>query len=312
MWLVPEYEPVRKIAICFVQDFFNTRFGYGKTLCEIIRASQATAEIELWISPDDLPYFQEECRRYQVALDGVSLNFPGPGRAIIAEYVPNFMRDESGSLYGLIYRNPLTELPEEKKIFAQQWTAQLGMGRLDFGYDFATAHLLVNEELVLLSSYFFEGEDRQARLNFFSEHFPRQKFEVVPPLAGDLTTDLDMYLWPIAPKVWIVSEYAPGTAQAESIAPALAILQRYGHSVHRVPGLEAIIHDDVNTMPNYANGVILNGIALAPAYQRREDEIVTHILESYGYIVKPIDCSQVILSNSGVHCISKTVPAAGK
>ena len=67
-----------------------------------------------------------------------------------------------------------------------------------------------------------------------------------------------MYLWPIAPKVWIVSQYPAGSAQEQSIAPALKVLAFHGHTIHRVPGLESLIYDDINTMPNYANGVILS------------------------------------------------------
>lgn len=127
-------------------------------------------------------------------------------------------------------------------------------------------------------------------------------------ILGDTTKDLDMYLWPIAPKVWIVSEYPLHTPQADSIEPALQVLKEHNHTVHRVPGLEPIIYDDINTMPNYANGVILNQIALVPAYQRKEDEVVSRIVSAYGYQVFPIDCSDIILANSAIHCISKTVP----
>jgi agmatine/peptidylarginine deiminase len=107
----------------------------------------------------------------------------------------------------------------------------------------------------------------------------------------------------------IVSEYPPDSQQEDSIQPALHVLEEHGHTVHRVPGLDPIVYDDINTMPNYANGVIVNQAALAPACNREEDEIVSGILRDYGYEVFPIDCSNVILTNCGIHCISKTVPA---
>ena len=62
-------------------------------------------------------------------------------------------------------------------------------------------------------------------------------------------------------------------------------------------------------MPNYANGVILNHATLVPAYRRQEDAVVQRILRGYGYEVLPVDCAGIILSNSAVHCGSKTVPA---
>jgi hypothetical protein len=196
----------------------------------------------------------------------------------------------------------------ELKHFSERLVARLGFQSLELGFEFATAHLLVSEDLVLLSDCFFKGEDREAKLKFFSEHFPSQSFHVVPPLAGDITRDLDMYLWPIAPKAWILSEYPAHSPQADSIEPTLRVLKEHQHTVHRVPGLEPIVYEDINTMPNYANGVIVNQVALVPAYQRKEDEVVTGLLKDYGYRVIPIDCTNVILTNSGIHCISKTIP----
>jgi hypothetical protein len=308
MKLIPEYEPIQKFFLCFVHDFFNTRFGYGKALCQIINAAHPYVDIELLIGTSEMPHFQEECIKVQTNLQNVTLNHDTPGRAIVLEYVPIFARDDNGEDVGLIFKNPWLDDAEELKHFSERMTARLGYKSLDIGFDFATAHLLVNEELVLLSDCLFQGEDRELKLKFFTDHFPSQSFHIVPPLAGDVTTDLDMYLWPIAPKAWIVSEYPANTPQADSIEPALHVLQEYQHTVHRVPGLEPIIYADINTMPNYANGVIVNHAALVPAYQRQEDDIVQGILRDYGYQVLPIDCTRVILSNSGIHCISKTVP----
>jgi agmatine/peptidylarginine deiminase len=310
MRLIPEYEPVRKLYLSFVQEFFNERFGYGKALCEIINAAQRFVDVELFISLPDLPYFEEECARCQVSLGRVTLTQDTPARAIVAEYVPIFAEDESGEGVALVFQHPRLDHAMDLKHFSERLTARLGYRALDLGFGFATAMLSVNEELVLLSASLFEGTDREMKLQFFRDNFPGQSFHIVPPLAGDVTHDLDMVLWPIAPKVWVVSEYPARSPQANSIEPALQILRDHHHTVHRVPGLEPIIYEDINTMPNYANGVIINGAALVPQYGCQEDEIVAGILRDHGYEVIPIDSSRIILSNSAVHCISKTVPAA--
>jgi hypothetical protein len=49
------------------------------------------------------------------------------------------------------------------------------------------------------------------------------------------------------------------------------VLLAHGHTVHRVPGLVLTVRGEVNTVPNYANGVILNHAALVPAYGRQCD-----------------------------------------
>ena len=311
MRLIPEYEPVRKLCLSFVQVFFNERFGYGRAICEIIHAARRFVEVELFIGLPDRPFFEEECARRKVSLDSVTLNYDTPGRAIVAEYVPVFAEDSSGEGVALVFRNPRLEHALDLKCFSERLAARLGYRALDLGFDLATAMLSVNEELVLLSEGLFEGRtDREMKLQFFRDNFPAQSFHIVPPLAGDVTRDLDMYLWPIAPRAWVVSEYQAGSPQADSIEPALRILRDHGHTVHRVPGLEPIIYEDINTMPNYANGVLINGTALVPQYGRKEDEVITGILRDHGYDVMPIDSSRIILSNSAVHCISKTVPAA--
>ncbi len=308
MRLTPEYEPVQKLYLCFVQEFFNTRFGYGKTICQIIKVAQRYVDVELLIGISEMPYFQDECTKYQVTLENVTLNHDTPNRSIIAEYIPIFAKNEEREDVGLVFQNPFLENSVELKLFSRRLIDQLGFQHLDIGFEFSTAHLLVNEDVVLLSDYLFTGEDKDEKLKFFSNHFPEQSFYVVPTLAGDITTDLDMFLWPIAPKVWIASEYPSYTPQADSIEPALQVLKKHNHTIHRVPGLEQIIYEDINTMPNYANGVIINQAALVPAYQRKEDGVIASILKGYGYQVFPIDCSNIILSNSGIHCISKTVP----
>jgi hypothetical protein len=309
MRLTPEYEPVQKLYLSFVQEFFNSRFHYGRAICEIIKSVQNHVAIELLIGTHDLEHFREECARYQVTLQNVTLNHDTPGRGIMAEYAPIFAGDEQGKDIGLVFRNPFLENSAELERFSRRLVAANGFRVLDMGFEFSTAHLLVNEEVVLLSDRLFKEEDRDAKLSFLSDRFPAQGFYVIPPLAGDVTRDLDMYLWPIAPKVWIVSEYPSHTPQADSVQPALKTLAAHGHTVHRVPGLGPIVRDDVNTVPNYANGAIINQAALVPAYQLKEDDVASRILRDYGYEVFPIDCSNVILSNAGVHCMSRTVPA---
>ena len=311
MKLIPEYAPVEKLYLCFVEACFHTRFRYGETLCEIIRAARSRVDIAVLIHPAEIPRFREICAGRGVSPAGVAFDTDTPGRSILAEYTPIFAGDAEEAVIGLTFRNPLLEGAEELERFSYRLLKRLGLRARGLGFPFATTHLLVNEEVVLLSDYFFAGEEGAQRLASLAEMFPAHAFHLVPGLAGDVTRDLDMYLWPIAPRSWIVSEYPAGTPQALSIEPALRVLREHGHTVHRVPGLEAIRYDDINTMPNYANGVLLNGLALVPAYGRPEDAAVQEILRDFGYTVHPIDCSRLILSNSGVHCIVKAVPASG-
>ena len=211
MRLVPEYDPVRKLHLCFVQNFFNSRFSYGTAICEIIMAARRLVEIELLVSPSDLVFFQNECDKIGLNLEGVTLNEDSPQRGILAEYAPIFAENEEGKGVGLVFQNPFLENRAELKSFSERMTTRLGFETLQTGFEFATTFLLVNEDMVLLSDRLLMGVDKQEKIRFFEQNFPNQSFHVVPALAGDVTGDLDMYLWPIAPRTWIVSEYPPGT-----------------------------------------------------------------------------------------------------
>ena len=309
MRLIPEYEPIEKLQLCFVQEFFNERFQCGKTLCQMIRAAHPHAQVELFASSADLPYLHREFEQHHVDPQMLQVHCDSPGRIYLAESAPIFAECDDGETAGILFSVPKLQQAAEVEAFGRRLVNRLHVKPLEMNLPFRPAALAVNEDVALLSQDAIKEEDREATQAFFQEHFPRQTFNLVPSLAGDVTHDLDMFLWPIAPKVWIVSEYPDHTPQARSIAPAIEILLAHGHTVNRVPGLEPVIYADINTMPNYANGVILNHAALVPVYGRQEDEVVQRILHNYGYEVLPVDCTDIILSNAAVHCLSKTVPA---
>jgi hypothetical protein len=210
--------------------------------------------------------------------------------------------------FWLVFRYQRLEDPEAIYAFSIWLAEQNGFTPLELGFTFTTAQLLVNEDVVLLSADQYKTAEDECKLRFFKENFQDYHYHIVPSLYGDVTGDLDMFLWPIAPKVWIVSQYPAGSPQEQSIAPALEALAFHGHTIHRVPGLDPLIYSDINTVPNYANGVILNRLALVPAYNRKEDSVVVDILCGYGFTVEQIDCSDIILSNAAIHCISMAIP----
>lgn len=308
MRLIPEYEEVSKLYLSFVNEFFNTRFKYGKAFCDIVNAARNVVDIEIFTSQDDLPFLEQEFISNNVDIKNVVINFDSPGRGILAEYFPFFGIKDDKTGIGIIINNSSLDDHKKLRVFSERFLKNINIDSLELPGDFGTACISVSEDLCLLTEYHFKGDDSEDKLNFFKDHFPDQNFITIPTLKGDLTRDLDMFLWPIKPGVWIVSEYQKGSSQEISIEPAIEVLKKYNQEIHRVPGLEPIIYDDINTMPNYTNGLILNDIALCPAYNRDEDEIVVKILEQKGYKVYQIYCSDIILSNSAIHCLSKTIP----
>ncbi len=310
MRIIPEYEPVGKIFLSFVRDFYHSRFDYGQTICDILNLVPDGVAAEIFISDDEVPDFQDIMDLNGIPGESVTLNPYSPLRGILAEYFPVFCEDSGGEGIGLHFKADRLDLSDYLHRFSGDIIDSMGISPLRMEEGFATAQISVNEDLCLLSEDDPDGPEARARLEFFRRNFPDQIFVTVPPLAGDLTKDLDMFLWPIRPRVWLVSKYPQGSAQELSVQPSISAIRNHGHEVVPIPGLSPIRYADVNSMPNYANGIILNDTVLFPSYGKEEDDTVSGILESLGYNVGSVDCRRIIESNSGLHCISKTVPAS--
>ena len=308
MRIIPEYEPVGKLYLSFYQDFFHTRFKYGNTICRIAEAVADRISVEVFVTNDETEFFLVLLEQNDIKPDSILLNHDSPERGIIQEYFPIFGEGENGEGLGLHFHHRKLELCDSLYSFSERLLDSIGIPALVMNESFGTAKVSVNEDLCLIADYMASGYSGLRRLEFLRKNFPVQDFVPVPTLKGDITKDLDMYLWPIKPGIWLASQYPENTPQEQSILPAIRRIEDHGHEVIRIPGLDRIAYDDVNTMPNYANGVLINGCALYPSYCRPEDEIVGEILKANGLEAIPIDCRDIILTQSGLHCISKTVP----
>ncbi len=308
MRIIPEYEPVGKLYLSFVQDFFHSRFNYGRTICDIAKAVADRVTVEVFVSEDETEFFLDLLEQNDIKPDEIVLNHDSPERGIIQEYFPIFAEDDQGMGLGLHFHHSKLKLSDSLYRFSERILDSIGISGLAMNESFGTAKISVNEDLCLISEYLVNGNSGLRRLQFLRKNFPAQVFVPVPTLKDDLTKDLDMYLWPIRPGIWLVSSYPENSPQEHSVLPAIHSIEEHGHKAIRIPGLDRIAYDDVNTMPNYSNGILINGCALYPSYSQPEDEIVGEILRANGLDAIPIDCKDIILSNSGLHCISKTVP----
>jgi hypothetical protein len=309
MRLIPEYEPVDRLYLSFVHDFYNTRFHHGRVIAQVVKAVLPDVEVEIITLEGDIPHLESELGREGIALSQVTLNHDTSGSGFLAEDAPIVCEDDSGKGFGLTFycRKSANIFPGRIE-FCRRLAVRMGLVPSELNHAFNTAAVAVSDDLVLLSQEHFSGVGARSRLRFFEEQFPNQAFVVVPPLADEKTKDIDMFACAIGPKEWIVSEYPAGTEQEESIEPTIEALSEKGHRIHRVPGLERIVFDDVDTIPTYANCVLINDTALVPAYSRDEDAVIQRILHKTGYQVIPIDCRDIILSNGAIHCIGKTLP----
>ena len=308
MRIIPEYEPVGKLYLSFVKNFFHSRFNYGRTICEIVSAVADRVTVEVFVSEDETEFFLDLLEQNDIKPHEIVLNHDSPARGIIQEYFPIFCEGENGEGLALHFHHRELELCDSLYSFSERLITALGLQPLRLDNSFGTAKVSVNEDICLIADYMASGDSGLRRLQFLRKNFPAQTFIPVPTLDGDNTRDLDMYLWPIKPGIWLASQYPENSPQEQSVLPAIHRIEEHGHEVIRIPGLDRIAYDDINTMPNYANGILIDDCALYPSYNQPEDEIVGEVLRANGFEAIPIDCRDIILSNSGLHCISKTVP----
>lgn len=309
--IIPEYHPVSTLYLSFVHEFYNTRFAYGKAIAAMAKAARSYVNVEIFVDKDDLKYLERELADVGLKVDDIDLNFNSPRRAIINEWCPILGCDDNGNGIALTF-NWLSDHPDYQTLkFSEEfgtWLAEYWRLTIyPLGFDFGTAGILASDQFVFISEDLLKC-DIVSKVRRFKSLLKDQEVVVIPSLADELSRDLDTYLLPIRPHVWISSKYPAGSAQAKSIEPAMQFLKGKGHTVHLVPGLERICYDDIDALPNYCNSVILNNAILVPTYQRTEDEVIQGILKDYGFEVYPIDAQMIALSNSGLHCISKTFP----
>jgi len=150
MRIIPEYEPVGKLYLCFALEFFHTRFNYGKTICRIAEVVANKVSVEVFVSEDDSEYFLELLEQNGIDQDLISINYDSPKRGIIQDYFPVFAENEQGFGLGLLFRNERLENPDHLRCFSARVLNSLGISALVMNDSFGTAVISVNEDLCLI------------------------------------------------------------------------------------------------------------------------------------------------------------------
>ena len=101
MRIIPEYEPVGKLYLSFVQNFYHSRFNYGRTICEMVRAVADRVTVEVFVSEDETEFFLDLLEQNDIKPHEIVLNHDSPKRGIIQDYFPIFGEGEQGEGFGL-------------------------------------------------------------------------------------------------------------------------------------------------------------------------------------------------------------------
>lgn len=92
MRVIPEYEPVGRRCLSFVEEFFNSRFRYGRAIAAMTKAALDLVEVEIFVSPGDRPILEGELRAASEASWAASVSArppscPGAAEAGLAPWL---------------------------------------------------------------------------------------------------------------------------------------------------------------------------------------------------------------------------------
>lgn len=294
------------MVFAFAEAFYNTRFGYGKTIAELTQRLHQRVNIEIFCSAEDRSYLEFEMRGRGLSDDAYSVLEPVPDHCTLNSFMPNFGVNNDGDLCALTFPF-LTDHPDYDPIFKHcEWIAENYLNKrnipfLRMPFPFGTARLAANDRLVLVSSKHHQHEQ------WFNENID-QCCCVVPHLETENTGDLDVFLVPVLPDTWLLTRFPSRRSENATVDSVKKLLEHHGQTVIPIPGLDPIRYDDVDCLPGYANMLLVNGLAIVPLYGCSEDRTMMKIMQVLGYTVCGVDGRKVAESNAVFHCMSKCIP----
>lgn len=309
--VIPEYQRVSKILLSFVHEFYNTRFKFGRAVANVASIAKDIIDVEIFTSEQDLPILELELFSAGVNPGDVIITLKSPERAILNEWFPVFCEEKNKNSAALTF-NWLSNHKNYSELkasidFGKEYVRNMNLQEFSLPFDFCTSAITANDKLILLSDYYFQNNNN---LKIFADLISKQDIITVKTLVSDVTNDLDNFILPVNEKTWITSKYANGSIEAKSIEYIQRSLIEKGYDMIFLPGLDLIKYNDINTIPSYTNIIILNNIVLIPSFNQKDDFYVKDIFKEMGFEVFSIDCSDIILANTGLHCLSKTIPAS--
>lgn len=308
--LIPEYRAVDKLYLSFANEFFNTRFGYGEVITRIVKILKNKVDIEIFVNNGDSEYLESELIKLGLSLSDVITNENYYGTSITTTGFPLLGENNLGIKYGLVYKTYDPKIDE----FGSYICKKDRLKEINLGFRFNSAAVAINDDLVLVSVDELQEKNKTTGEVLCADYSEKElklreildnEVILVPSLPGELTCDLDTFLMPIKPKVWISADYGENSVQNSVIDYVISLLKERKHIVHQIPGLKSVVYDDINTLPNYQNSIIINNIAIVPAYNIVQDLEIQNLLREYNFEVHAINCSKLIESNAALHCISR-------
>lgn len=161
------------------------------------------------------------------------------------------------------------------------------------------------------------GYDRQEIAQLLGENLGCTEWAPLPPLVGEPTGHVDMFVTFVGPGTVVVGKYDPAVDEVNAdrldrIAEALARLTCDGRPL-RVERIPMPAHTD-GLWRTYTNVAFVNGRLLVPVYPDAAPDLDRQALAIYASLmpdweIVPIDASTLIRRKGALHCVTLNLPS---
>jgi agmatine/peptidylarginine deiminase len=177
----------------------------------------------------------------------------------------------------------------------------------------SAGNLFTTERTYIWNKKYSRDEvDSILKRNYGAKNINILPYAGFPGNPADGTGHIDMFVKLLSDNVVLISE-----AKKEPFASAVNAAVKFfksrkapdgePYTILRVPGWQSS-----ETWYTYTNSLLVNGIALIPAYADypAENETARKVYERAGFTVRPIVSDATIRQGGSIHCVTQTIPAA--
>jgi agmatine/peptidylarginine deiminase len=161
------------------------------------------------------------------------------------------------------------------------------------------------------------GYDAETIGRLFKKYLAAWRWVYLPPLAGELTGHVDIFLTFVSPDTVVVGQYQPkrdsqNAERLDKIAETLAgIKNREGKNLNVVRIPMGFNRD--GKFRSYTNVIYANGTLVVPQFPDTDADLDGEALALYsrlmpGWKIVGIDCSKLNDNNGALHCLSASIP----
>jgi agmatine/peptidylarginine deiminase len=294
---------------------------HPETMCEIISAlGDRIAIIGLISDPAQEQQALDVLKNGGVSTKGIRFFFWPAVSMWVQDFGPIcVVGDEDVRIIDFSYHFADRKIEDQTPLaFAATYGMKLAPERLTMegGNLLSNGRGLCVSSTTLIEQNKMRGYDLQVVGSILQSDFRFKQWTYLPPLAGEPTGHVDMFVTLTSPTTAIVGQYDPrddavNARQLDDVAKALEAVTVDGAAI-KVTRLPMPPHHD-DKWRTYTNVIYANGVVLVPQYPDICPELDKQALEIYRqalpeWKIVGINASTLIEKRGSLHCLSRSVP----